>query len=632
MDTGTESPVEIALHRSFATEARITYEQSCRVCRVILLLLCALAVEILNGCGGSNSTSTPNPNPVPTVSSVTPASGFAGDAAFTLTVTGANFVTSSMVQWNGSPRTTTFVASSSLQAAITATDVATPSTATVTVSTPAPGGGASGPVNFTIKVPVPNVAISPTSGKVAAGGQLQFQATVTKTQNTAVTWLVNNIAGGNAAVGTISNSGLYIAPIAAMTVTVSAVSQADTNQSAAADLSVLAPHPIGVRPAAAIAEFFDRNTGNVFVPRGNNYIRLAAQTFPDGSSHSYHSTFNVGLYDSNGVEAAMTNMQTNGYNIARVFVNGCCQNNTLGNPAGGLSSPYLANVIDFLQRAKTHGIWVILEADSVPAVGGYTQIYAGCTNFSDWNTYNLCVGGVKAITTFFHDIVQGLINGNAPLDAIFAYELRNEYYYASDSPPLSWTTGTVTTADGQTYDMSSATSRQQMMDNGLVYFTDQVRAAILELDPTALVEVGFFVPQGPNPTRIGDPRVITVYPAMANSTADFVSVHPYPFVGGLTFAQYAQNFGFVGYQQQKPVVLEEFGVLESDYPAESTAASVAHDWQIQSCAYGIKGWAFWTWDTSNSEQVDGPFWPASLGAGLISQTLSPVARPDPCAN
>jgi hypothetical protein len=82
------------------------------------------------------------------------------------------------------------------------------------------------------------------------------------------------------------------------------------------------------------------------------------------------------------------------------------------------------------------------------------------------------------------------------------------------------------------------------------------------LDLTALVEVGFFEPQGPNPTRIGDPRVVTVYPAMANSKADFVSVHPYPIIGGLTFAQYVQNFGFVGYQQQKPVVLEEFGVLD----------------------------------------------------------------------
>jgi hypothetical protein len=78
------------------------------------------------------------------------------------------------------------------------------------------------------------------------------------------------------------------------------------------------------------------------------------------------------------------------------------------------------------------------------------------------------------------------------------------------------------------------------------------------------------------------------------------------------------------------VVLEEFGILESNYPVESMAASVAQNWQVQSCAYGIKGWSFWTWDTSNAEQVDGPFWPADLGAGLIAQALSPTVRPNPC--
>ena len=598
-------------------------------------ILCAAALACLAGCNGGSSGSPPpppNPNPAPTAASLNPALTLAGGEGFNVTVTGANFLSSSTVQWNGSPRATTFGSSTSLQAAITAGDIAAAGTAMVTVATPPPGGGTSGALTFAINKPNPVVTISPGSAIVAASGQQQFTARVTDSLNLAVTWEVNAISGGNATVGTISNAGLYIAPAAQASVTISAVSQADVNKSASAMLSVLAPHSIGVRPTATIAEFFDRTTGNSFVPRGNNYIRLAAQTFPGGNLQTYHSTFNVGLYDAPGVETAMNKMQTSGYNIVRVFLNACCHDNTLGNPAGGLSSAYLANLVDFLQRSKTHGLRVIVEADWVPAFGGYTDNYASCTQFSNFNTLNLCAGGVKAVTIFFHDIVQGLINASASLDAIFAYELRNEYFYESDSPPLSWTTGMVTSADGQTYDMSSATSRQQMMDNGLIYFTDQVRAAIVALDPTALVEVGFFVPQGPIPTRFGDPRLITVYPAMANSTADFVSVHPYPFIGGLTFAQYAQNFGFVGYQQQKPVVLEEFGILESNYPVESTAASVAKDWQVQSCTYGIKGWAFWTWDTSNTEQVDGPFWPADLGAILISNALSPAVRPDPCKN
>jgi hypothetical protein len=594
-------------------------------------ILCAAALWCLAGCNGGSSSPAPpvNANPAPNVASLNPSLTLAGGAGFNLTVTGANFIPSSTVQWNGNARATTFGSSTSLQAAITAADIATAGTAMVSVATPAPGGGTSTALTFTINIPNPVVTISPGSAIVAAGGRQQFTANVTNSLNLAVTWQVNGISGGNATVGTISNAGLYIAPTAQASVTISAVSQADVNKLASAPLSVLAPHSIGVRPTATIAEFFDRTTGNVFVPRGNNYIRLAQQTFADGSVKVYHSTFNVGLYDATGVETAMQNMQTSGYNIVRVFLNVCCHDNTLANPTGGLSSAYLANLADFLQRAKTHGLSVIVVADWVPPFG-YPDNFVDCAQFTNFNRLNLCAGGVKAVTIFFHDIVQGLINLSAPLDAIFAYELRSEYYYESQSPPLTLTTGMVTTADGQTYDMSSAASRQQMMDNGLIYFTDHVRTAILALDPTALVEVAFFEPQGPNPSRIGDQRVIQVYPAMANSTADFVTIHPYPIIGGLTFAQYVQNFGFVGYQQQKPVMIGEFGVLESNYPVESTAASVAQNWQVQSCAYGIKGWSFWTWDTSPPEQVDGPFWPAALGAGLIAKALSPAVRPNPC--
>jgi preprotein translocase subunit Sec61beta len=629
MNTRTQSPMEMVHRMSPGGEGQTRSERSFGLYRPVILLLCMFPAAFLAGCGGAGSP--PIQNPMPTIASLSPSSAFAGDSGFTLTINGANFVTSSTVQWNGSSRTTTFVSSTALQAAINAADLATASMATVTVSTPAPGGGTSAGVSFTIKAAVPVVTISPSSAIVAAGGQQQFQATVTKTQNTAVTWQVNNITGGSPAVGTISSSGLYIAPIMAANVTVSAVSQADSQQSASANLVVLAPHSIGVRPTATIAEFFDKTTGNAFVPRGNNYIRLATLTLPNGNPFPGHSTFVVGLYDANRAESALATMQTNGYNVARVFLEGCCQN-TIGDPAGGLSSAYIANVVDFLQRARTHGIFVITTTSWLPAFGGYGPNCPEYPQFNDINLFKLCPEAVPDSVKFFHDFVQALIQKGAPLDAVFAYELDNEYTYKSSYAPLTWTSGTITTANGKTYDMGSAVSRQQMMDDGLIYFTDQMRAAILALDPTALVTVGFFVPQAPNPTRVGDPRVITVYPAMAMSTADYVSIHPYPIAGDLTFAQYAQNFGFVGYQQQKPVVLEEFGVLESNYPVESTAATVAHDWQVQSCAYGIKGWAFWTWDTSNSEQVDGPFWPASLGAGLISQTLSPAVRPDPCVN
>jgi hypothetical protein len=65
-------------------------------------------------------------------------------------VNGSGFASNSVVLWNGSPRTTTFVTNSRLDAQIPAADVATTGTAQVTVETPPPGGGASGSLPFQI--------------------------------------------------------------------------------------------------------------------------------------------------------------------------------------------------------------------------------------------------------------------------------------------------------------------------------------------------------------------------------------------------------------------------------------------------------------------------------------------------
>ena len=92
----------------------------------------------------------PTFNPVPVLSSLSPASGFVGGAAFTLTVNGSGFVASSVVRWNGANRPTTFINANQLQAAIDAGDLAAAGTVPVIVFTPAPGGGASASLPFAI--------------------------------------------------------------------------------------------------------------------------------------------------------------------------------------------------------------------------------------------------------------------------------------------------------------------------------------------------------------------------------------------------------------------------------------------------------------------------------------------------
>lgn len=100
------------------------------------------------GGGVSGSSTFTIAPPPPTISKLTPSSAIAASAGFMLGVTGTNFVNSSTVQWNGSPRTTTFVSATQLQAAITAADVAAIGVSQITISNPAASGGTGSPSTF----------------------------------------------------------------------------------------------------------------------------------------------------------------------------------------------------------------------------------------------------------------------------------------------------------------------------------------------------------------------------------------------------------------------------------------------------------------------------------------------------
>jgi hypothetical protein len=108
-------------------------------------------------------------NPVPLINQpLVPDAVAPGGPAFTLTVNGTGFVSSSVVNWSGSARTTTFFSGSRLTAAITAADIATAGTASVTVVNPTPGGGASNVTFLSITNPTTSVttslASSPSTG------------------------------------------------------------------------------------------------------------------------------------------------------------------------------------------------------------------------------------------------------------------------------------------------------------------------------------------------------------------------------------------------------------------------------------------------------------------------------------
>jgi uncharacterized protein (DUF1800 family) len=119
--------------------------------------------------------------------------------------------------------------------------------------------------------PVISVTVAPTSASVRAGSTQAFTATVTGTTNTAVTWQVNGVTGGNSTIGTIDGSGNYLAPAVVPTQnseTISAVSAASASSSGSSPVTLLNPVPAvsAVNPTSvAVGTFSLTVTGSGFV-------------------------------------------------------------------------------------------------------------------------------------------------------------------------------------------------------------------------------------------------------------------------------------------------------------------------------------------------------------------------------
>jgi serine protease len=134
-------------------------------------------------------------------------------------------------------------ASGSITVQVTVTDDAgLTDTAQVTVNaTSATTSAPSSANNGTCPATPVTVTVTPSNVSLKAGGSQAFSAAVTNTSNTAVTWQVNGVAGGNSTVGTISAAGMYTAPStgsSTLTATITAVSDADTSRTGSAQVTV----------------------------------------------------------------------------------------------------------------------------------------------------------------------------------------------------------------------------------------------------------------------------------------------------------------------------------------------------------------------------------------------------------
>lgn len=141
---------------------------TCSYSIVVFVLLCVIGQF---GCGGIGGDASMSPsNHVPSIEALSPNSSKQGGPAFTLSVVGSNLLSSSFVQWNGSSLPTAFVNSKLVAADIPASSLTARGLHAVTIVTPAPGGGTSNSLNFTVPcvIPAPTPASEQTRARLGA--------------------------------------------------------------------------------------------------------------------------------------------------------------------------------------------------------------------------------------------------------------------------------------------------------------------------------------------------------------------------------------------------------------------------------------------------------------------------------
>lgn len=396
------------------------------------------------------------------------------------------------------------------------------------------------------------------------------------------------------------------------------------------------PSPrIQVRPGIEAGEFYYTQDGisHLFEPRGNSWVMLHEQ--PNG--HGSHANFSPEIYDSITTEQVLTEMEQGGYNVVRVFTfrgYGPTSGITgVGGPSDkitpDLDSGYMANFLDFLERARNHSIHVQVVIDGWPGTEYYANIArVDLPLIQGINRYLMTPGNIAATAEFLQRFVQTVVDSKLE-STIFSYEIPNEPCYYTDALPFSTTNGNYETAAG-TYDMGSAVSRQACADNNAILALSTWYDAVKNVDPNALTHTSLFsfypvgksgmatnglLPLGTSDVR-WPLRMKYVY-----DCADFGDLHMY-IAEGTTVTQHlkGQEWSVIPDKNIKPFIAGEFGALRTAYSNDHAAATALLDWRQNILDAGFAGAELFTWDTLTHIR-----WTATEGDGAVNAALMPEA-------
>jgi len=425
---------------------------------------------------------------------------------------------------------------------------------------------------------------------------------------------------------------------------------------------------IGITHKDGKAQFVHLATGTIFNPVGMNYVPLRN----DHAAFEAATRTTEAFYDGLEAETVLRMLSSNGYNTVRVFFSG----RSVANPGmsgdsdtQGLYIPYLDNLADFLKRAASNGIYVII-------------------NFSDMELpqndyFREKVAPKKGTENIFHEAglvafremiasSVGYLKAKNPdlLNTILGISFNNEAYAKLTQWPFT-ATGLVTTANGKTYDMTVPADRLRCYEEGLAFYYEQLCDAVDSVDKKLLTCEGIFVAAAVGrdhrlgPTTL-DPanlkkgfewehgaglRMPPPLTLLTKAPLDFVDVHLYPAgplanfeneVEDLLGSSLFNDAVALGLGSKKPVILGEFGAFKMHVAADTKDGIVGgrKRWSaVRDLACGKFGFVgYLGWSLETFEQTDihqalafGPDFLTDFRMEFQWPKTAPLQNPDPSA-
>ena len=380
--------------------------------------------------------------------------------------------------------------------------------------------------------------------------------------------------------------------------------------------------------------FFLRESERPFRPVGFNYIRL----FNDARTAD-HDNFSRTGYDAREHDAMLRRLADGGFNTVRVFINFQPGEVIDRRNSTELSRDYLDNVSDFLKRARTHGVYVLLSMRRHPEIPRYRDLRgAARADVTGENRRFLHAGWIRAKTAYLRDFLAELHARDAQaLAAVFAIDIQNEVCFYPGQQPFSLSRGQFTALNGRSYDL--ATQKQELADDGAIHHINACAGAIHTVFPGVLINVNVFTYAAVGRTGPGDfhldqarwrNRVPFRPTAIVRSKADMVDVHFYSStleayrrdLESIEFDRLKRNAAAAG----KPLIAGEFGMFNDQFDSDFSAACrfLKEDW-LPALNRDWAGWLYWTYDTDEQPRL----WNAAHDDFAIFRILADGVRRGP---